>query len=650
LQKHRSVILRFAGLILACLLIIVGIVLLRRELLAPGLILTLTAIILFAFTVNLNDKSPVDDEEALPFKPYLFPAFIFITSFSLTIATILSMSNWQRPPQTDRWITAGWISSIVLTVIGMLLSIRPHFPEREQVKQWFKGNRQELFILVSILMLGLFLRLYLIDSHPFPWSGDEASVGIEGRRILSGEITDFFDAGWSAQPNWSFIPTAISLAIFGENIFAIRLVSILEGTLSILFLSLLTRELFGRRTALIAAGFLAAFPFHLQFSRIGVNNIIDTMMVCLVLWLVFRAIRKDRVNEYLWAGLATSLTFYTYVGSRLILPLAFGVLVYTAIRQRGYLQKHLAHLGFYLLGVLIAIAPLAFYFISHPDIFMTRIGQENIFLNHWLALQSKSSGQSQAALLWKQFTDTALVYISQPATGNFFNSPNPYLTIIGAVFFLFGMGYAITCFLETRMIILLAWFWLVIFLGGVFTLSPPASTRLIMTSPAVAIFLALGIEKFSEILSRLKLFAPRWQTIFGIVLISILGLQNIAFYFGVYRTKNYFEDATGELTQQVGMELRQLGPKYNYYLFGLPRIFAAFPTVVFLAPENEMYDVDSNSIDGLTIPDGKSAIFVAIPENLADLERIDAKFPGGTWEKIPRLFKVEVLYYAYIVP
>lgn len=55
------------------------------------------------------------------------------------------------------------------------------------------------------------------------------------------------------------------------------------------------------------------------------------------------------------------------------------------------------------------------------------------------------------------------------------------------------------------------------------------------------------------------------------------------------------------------MELRKLGPLYNYYLFGLPRIF------------------------------------VAIPENLADLERIAAKFPGGTWEEIPRLFKVEVL-------
>lgn len=650
MPKRRSVILRFTGLILASFLIMTGIIFLRRNQLTPGLILVVTGSIIFAVTVLLNDKTPIDDEEALSFKPFLLPALFWFTSFALTFSTILAMSNWQRPPETNRWITAGWISSMVVAVIAMLLSVRWRPAKREQIKEWFRENRQELFLLAGILILGLFLRMYLIDSHPFPWSGDEASVGIEGRRILSGEVTDFFDAGWSGQPNWSFIPTSISLAILGETIIAIRLVSILEGTLAILFLFLFTRELFGRKTALIAAGFLAAFPYHLQFSRIGVNNIIDSMMVCLVLWLVVRAIRKDRLNDYLWAGLASGLTFYTYVGSRLILVIALGVLTYTALRQRGYLRKHLAHLGIFLLGVFIAIAPMAFYFIRHTDVFMTRIGQESIFLNHWLALQSERTGQSQASLLWKQFTDTALVYISQPAIGNFFNSPNPYLTIIGAVFFLFGMGYAITRFLETRMIILLVWFWSVVFLGGVLTLSPPANTRLVMTSPAVAIFLALGIEEFSEILARLKVITPRWQTIFGILLIVIIGVQNISFYFGVYRTKNYFEDASSELGQQIGLELRELGPNYDFYLFGLPRVFAAFPTVVFLAPENEMYDLDSNSIDGLTITEGDSAIFVAIPENIADLQRVAEKFPGGTWEEVPRIFKVEVLYYAYIVP
>jgi len=662
-MQKRSIILRIAGLLLSLLLVVIGIVLLRDESVPAGLSLLVAGIIIFAVTVILSEKAPVveDDSAFSPqtlwqdirnflAKPAILATLLWLTCVSIIIATIVAMSHWQRPASTNHWIAAGWLSSMVVAVLAMLASVRWKPAKWEQIKERFKTNKVEILVLLGILLVGFVLRFYLITSHPFPWSGDEASVGIEGRRIIQGEVTDFFDAGWSGQPNWSFTPTALSELILGENIVAIRLVSIIEGTLAILFLFLLARELFGSRIALLAAGFLAAYPIHLQFSRIGVNNIIDSMLVCLVLWLVVVAIRKGKLENYLWAGLATGLTFYTYVGSRLVLGLAIGVLGYTVISQRGYLRKSLPHLGIYLAGIVIAIAPMGFYFIKHPDVFMTRLGQESILLNHWLSLQSERSGMSQAALLWKQFKDTVLVYISQPAVGNFFNSPKPYLTILGAVFFLFGMGYAFSRLFETRMITLLAWFWAVVILGGVLTNSPPANTRLVMTSPAVALFLAMGIDKFGDILTRMKLFTPRLQTVFGILLVAILGIQNTVFYFGVYRTDNYFEDATGEFTQAIGLELQELGPSYDYYLFGLPRIFAAFPTVVLLAPDCGMYDLDSNSIDALTLNEDRSAIFVAIPENLADLQRVAEKFPGGTWEEVPRSFKVEVLYYAYILP
>jgi len=196
----------------------------------------------------------------------------------------------------------------------------------------------------------------------------------------------------------------------------------------------------------------------------------------------------------------------------------------------------------------------------------------------------------------------------------------------------------------------LAWFWSVIFLGGVFTLSPPANTRLLMTSPAVAIFLALGITRFFGVLNHMNLLGPRWQTILSVCLLVILGIQNVVYYFGAYRSQNYFQDATGEFSEKFGLELSQLGPGYDYYLFGLPRIFAAFPTVIFLCPENNMVDLNRDMIDTLALTEGKSNVFVSIPENRSDLERIEEKYPGGTWEEVGRRFKTEVLYYAYILP
>jgi hypothetical protein len=211
------------------------------------------------------------------------------------------------------------------------------------------------------------------------------------------------------------------------------------------------------------------------------------------------------------------------------------------------------------------------------------------------------------------------------------------------------MGYAFTKLLETRMMTLLVWFWSVVIVGGFLTLSPPANTRLVMTTPAVALFLALGIYKFTDYLLRLKLFNQHWQTIVSTMLVLILVGQNIAFYFGVYRYRDYFEDANSELGQQIGLELQQLGSNYDFYLFGEPRVFAAFPTTVFLAPDNGYFDLTSDTIGSSTLRPGKGNIFVAIPENRADLSTIALKYPGGTWETIQRDYKQEVLYYAYLI-
>jgi hypothetical protein len=242
------------------------------------------------------------------------------------------------------------------------------------------------------------------------------------------------------------------------------------------------------------------------------------------------------------------------------------------------------------------------------------------------------------------------VFVSNPAIGNFFNSALPYLTLIGALFFLIGMGYTLRHVLETRGITLLAWFWAVVLFGGILTTSPPANTRLVMTSPAVALFVALGIYQLSNILVRLKFINARGGMVMSIFFCAVLFVQNTVFYFGIYRTTYSFQDANGEFAMEIGIRLQQLGPKYNYYLFGIPRIFAAFPTDVFLAPDMNMVDLTTDSIAAFTLPSDKGAIFAAIPDNLADLQKIAERYPGGKWEQFERIVQPEVLYYAYIYP
>jgi 4-amino-4-deoxy-L-arabinose transferase-like glycosyltransferase len=649
MHKNRNIIIRYISLSISILLALVGIIILRQGEILSGILITIVAAILFVILTKYNEKNPLSGDDALVYQPIIMPSLFWIASISIMTFVLSYMSNWDRSGTINRWIAFGWVISLLCAAVGMLLAIKWH-PNWKQLGERIKNNRIELLIVASLLIVGFFLRIFILNDHPFPWSGDEASVGIEGQRIISGEVTDFFASGWSGQPNWSFVPTTLSLMILGKGIIAVRFVSALEGTLAILGLYLLSRELFGRNVATLAAGFLVAFAYHLQFSRIGVNNIIDSMTVCFVLWLTSRAIRRGNIADYFWAGMAGGLSFYTYVGSRLVLLLAIIMIIYSIFFRRDSIKTQLVFMGSFLAAAILAMTPLLYYFIRHPDIFMTRFGQESIFLNHWLTNEAARTGTSIARILLKQFADTILVYISQPAVGNFFNSSQPYLSILGSIFFVFGMVYAFMKLKEPRMVTLLVWFWAVVFLGGVLTLSPPANTRLIMTSPAVAIFIALGITQFFRILTQLNLLNLRWQAIFSVSLLVILGMQNIAYYFGIYRYENYFQDATGEYAEVFGLELEKLGPNYDYYLFGLPRIFAAFPTIVFLSPENNMYDINRDMIDSLVLNPGKSNIFVAIPENRIDLERIKEIYPGGTWEEVGRRYRLEVLYYAYILP
>jgi 4-amino-4-deoxy-L-arabinose transferase-like glycosyltransferase len=625
---------------------------LRRSSIIPGIVVSIVATLLFVLTAFFNEKYPLGDEDAQAFKPYIAPVLFWIAGAALLIFVINALAGQENRGPSEYWVSAAWIGSLLFLAIGMLWIAHWRFPKWIQIKDWLSQNKQELLIATAIILVGAFLRIYILSLHPFPWSGDESSVGTEGSRILKGEVTNFFEGGWSGQPNWSFVPTALAEIVFGQTILAVRVVSVLEGTLTILFTYLLARELFekNKMIAILAAGFLAAFPVHLQFSRLGVNDIMDGLNVTLVLWLLVRAIRKNRTIDYLWPGIAGGFTFYTYIGSRLVLALAVVVLGYTVIRQRGYLRTHFSHLGAFLAGVVVSIAPEGYYFLSHYNVFLTRWAQANIFSNHWLINAAQNAKISIPAFLWKHFTDTILVYISNPAVSGCFNSPLPYLTIIGSIFFLFGMGYAFSKLLEARMMTLLVWFWAVIFLGGFMTQDAPANSRLVMSLPAVALFVGIGIFKFTDYLLKIRLINLQWQKIVNTLVILILVGQNIGFYFGVYYYKNYNEDANGELGQQTGLELQRLGADYDLYMFGIPRVFAAFPTTVFLAPENTLVDLSTDKIDSLTLRPGKGNIFVAIPENRADLTTIEQKFPGGTWESVSRRFKAEVLYYAYLLP
>ncbi|HVF24908.1 MAG TPA: glycosyltransferase family 39 protein [Anaerolineales bacterium] len=630
-MKFPASFIKALAPIVSLTLAFVGVLQLRNQFWTVGTICILAAVVGFVFSMRALEKSPFTPEETDTLKPVLSPAISWMVVIGLVTISVIYVVDTVETVETDRFAAAAWVAAIILSLILVWRrsNAQTSIADQNTLRGKLRVNRFEIIILSIVLIMAFLVRTIDLSAHPYPWSGDEASIGMEGRRILNGEITNLFDTGWSIQPNWSFVPTAITEMILGENILAVRLTSVIAGTLSVLFVYLLARQLFNPSIALMAAAFLATLPYNVHFSRIGVNNIIDGLMSSLLFWLIAKALQKGDVRYYYSAGLLGGLCIYTYAGTRLALMIGVLIFLFVIIRQRGYLSSRWEHLIAFFAGLVISMAPQAAFFIKYPHIFMGRLGQEGILFNGWLAQRSIQTGQSAAEILINQFTRTTLVFIASPAPGNFLNSPVPYLTVLGSVIFLLGMGYSLAYMFETRYFILLVWFWAVVFLGGVLTLNPPANTRLLMTSPVAAIFMALGTFKVVEYLQKFRLRPERASALIFLAVVSMVSYQNINFYMGEYRTKMYFENANGEYAMEASLLARDLGEDYLIYILGGPRVLANFPTIPFLIPNHQRVDFDADDLSTLNLTPDQKVAFFAVPESRPLLEEIVQKFPGG---------------------
>ena len=625
-----------------------GIIQLRAQFWTAGAIFIGLAVIGFMLSMRLLEKTPFTPQELETLRPFAVPAIAWIVAINLMTISVVYVADNFKSAETDRIAELAWIGSVILSLI-ITWRKRPTEKEDETFTQKLKTNRTELMLLFLVIAVAFALRTINLTTHPYPWSGDEASIGIEARRILNGDITNYFETGWSSQPNWSFVPTAITEKIFGVNILAIRMTSVIAGVLAVFFIYLTARELFNPSVALMAGAILATLPYNVHFSRIGVNNVIDSFMSALMFWLITRGIKKDDPRLFFNAGIVAGLSIYTYAGTRLVLIIGCITLLFLILRQRSFLSNHWKSIVAFAVAVVVSAAPQAAFFARHQDIFLGRFGQEGILLNGWLTQQAAQTGKSVFEILFNQFTRTTLVFIASPAPGNLFNSPEPYLTVTGSILFILGMGYTLAYIFEPKNFILLLWFWSVILFGGILTLNPPANTRLLMTTPAVALFIALGASKIFEYMQKFGILPDKLVASMLAIVIGIISYQNISFYMGEYKSKMYFQDANGEYAMEAGLMAKELGDDYQIYSLGAPRIFSGFPTIVFIAPNNLRADVTAESLPTLELAPDQKAVFFAIPENRPLITELSNKYPGGEQGLVYRKTKPDDILFEYYI-
>ena len=182
------------------LLILAGILQLRAQFWATGAVCIILAMLGFIFSVRSLGDAPFTVEELESLRPFIMPGMLWTIIISLLTLAVFYVSDNFTSPDTDRIAEVAWTSSVVL---GLLMiwtqGLQPN--DSAALIDKIKANGKEILVLLIILAMAFAVRTVGLASHPYPWSGDEASIGSEAARILREEVTNFFDTGPRRLPN-----------------------------------------------------------------------------------------------------------------------------------------------------------------------------------------------------------------------------------------------------------------------------------------------------------------------------------------------------------------------------------------------------------------------------------------------------------------
>lgn len=227
--------------------------------------------------------------------------------------------------------------------------------------------------LVVVIILGFFLRFFRLGDMPISLHRDEAFLGYNAYSILktgndiSGIFLPFHLESFLFSPaGYSYFSIPF-LALFGLNDFSIRAASAFFGLLTIPLVFLITINLFHKHNkkkyiALFSAFFIAISPWHINLSRVAVENTIVTFFVCLGV-LSFLIYQKKKSSPHVIIGfISFGITLLIYQASRIFVPIFIPFIHIVLNYSRSKKNIH-----FLLLYLFLIIIPV-FYILFSEDL------------------------------------------------------------------------------------------------------------------------------------------------------------------------------------------------------------------------------------------------------------------------------------------
>lgn len=191
------------------------------------------------------------------------------------------------------------------------------------------NKSNELLLVIAIVLLGFFLRIYALSDVPPSlyideiWSVYNPYLAQQGLLGLSLRGTAVH----------LLLGNYFTYSLFGASTFFARLPSVIFGTGLVFLVYLLSKNMFGKWVGLIAAILTAISPWGIQFSRYSVPASNYVFFFVLSLYLMYKGVKiEDERKKFLYCGLGVvilGLVTYTHIVSvAFIIVFLFGFVLF----------------------------------------------------------------------------------------------------------------------------------------------------------------------------------------------------------------------------------------------------------------------------------------------------------------------------------
>ena len=404
-----------------------------------------------------------------------------------------------------------------------------------------------------LLLSGILIRTYFINIDPFLHDWDEKFHALVAKNLshhfliptlIENPILPYDKCGWwganhiwlHKQPLFLW-QMAISIQLFGSNIYAVRLPSLIMSSLLIPIIFDM-----GKRVAGLRVGFISAFIFtcyepilQLVSGLVGMehNDIAFLFYVSLSIWAWIRFEESNKRRWIILMGIFVGGAILNKWVTGLMVLLSFGF-YHLVFKNDFFSQSTIKSLLYALLTCALIVLPWqVFILLNYP--------QEAIFEYKYSSLHFSQVLEGHAQGTWFYFTNLKLQYKSL------------------GLFIIVGIMYALLNFRLYKLI--LSAFVMVVCIFAFFTL---AKTKLpsytIVVTPILIIFLAIGVNIFLKWLDRFDA---------SFFLHALMFLLFIVVFYDFSRVDEFYYNKTNWIGQMRSKKTQDLS-EYRLYKNRLP--------------------------------------------------------------------------------